>query len=392
MSLSPEQLAARLEGISATDVAAIVRCHPYSEPIDIFLAKTGQAPPRNENAPSKWGHLLEPVIRDDYEQRMRVRVEVPGTLRRRDRPWWMASPDGLVYPIGSATVDRGLEIKVHNADVIRFSALEYGAPGSDEVPLHELIQCQWGMGATGLERWDLVAFLGGSPVDYAIMRDDELIEMLAEAAERFLVDHIRTGTPPDPDGSKSWDEWLKRRWKYKASDLVDVGDRPELLALIDELRDASEAEVLAEKRVASLIQRVKLEIGDGTGITWKGERPKPDKITWKQSKTWYRTDWKPVAADMQRTAALTVSGTQSAVDRALICLRSALGSGQIGSSTQAAISGSELATILVQLRESLLEIAQERTKPQHTTEVSSRPFLRPRHWKTVKKPDEEKQA
>lgn len=388
MSLSPDQLAARGEGISASEVAALVGCNPYESPIDVYLRKTGQVPPRNDNQRTKWGHKLEPIIIADYEEMHGVRVDKPGTLRRRTEAWWYATPDGLVYSLGATRPDRGLEVKVHDRDALLFGGLEYGNPGTDQVPAHELIQCQWGIGATGLDRWDLIAFLGGAPAEYAIDRDDELIEMLREASYRFLVDHVQAEVPPPPDGSTGWEEWLKRRWKANTTDMLSIDDNPEALELVHHLQLARVSKLEATDIEEKLIQHVKLIIEGRAGITWKNpNRKKPDAITWKFSNPSHETNWEIVAADMRQMASLLASGCSSVFERALICLRS-LGTNSLGASTRATITAAELAELLEVTQRALTEIAKPAAiVAARTKEIpGQRPFNVPRHaeWKGSK--------
>lgn len=376
MSLSPEQLARRLEGITATDVAAIVGVHPYRSRIDIWQEKRGAAPPWVDNDRSKWGELLEPVIRADYAERHGVRVEVPGTLQHPEAPWMMSTPDGVVYQIAGANPERGLEIKCHT---FRVSHL-YGAPGSDEVPLHELCQCSWNLAVTGLDRWDLVAFIDGQPADYVIDRDEETIEALIDQAHRFHVDCIVGGAVPEPDGSDSFDTWLKGRWSKTAGGLVDIGEDMDTFTLIERGKEIRENQAEQERELAKLVQAMKLKIGDAEGLTWKNAKGVPEKITWKHNKPSKRIDYTGIANDARADARLAVSGHAATIERALVCLKSA-GYSAIGSSVRHAINAHELAELVGALRDTLDGIAR-RTDAGYTTEIpGNRPFCWPRNWK-----------
>lgn len=285
--LSADQLAQRRSGISATDVAAIVGLHPYATQIDVYLDKTGRKPPFEGNARTKWGNLLEPQIRDDYAERRGLRVEVPGTLDHPEVTWAKATPDGIAYKIGLGTPVGGLEIKTHSFRVAHW----YGEPGTDAVPPHELIQCQWGMFVTGLETWDLVAFIDGQPQDYAIARDDELIEMLRERSERFLVDHVRADKAPDPDGSASYAKYLSSRFAQRDEAFVKVEAGDALLDTIQALRVARGHAEHYEGVVEKLTQQIKLACGESAGIEYLDENGKRERITYRASKDSTRTDW-----------------------------------------------------------------------------------------------------
>ncbi len=379
MSLSPQQIALRLNCITATDVAAIVGCHPHRMPINVYLEKTGQAEPFEGNVRTYWGERLEPLIRRHYEERHHVHVELHGTHLHRDHDWWAATPDGLVFPRGAAMPTRGLEIKVHGRAEIISGNIEYGTPGTDEVPPHELVQCAWGMGATGLDRWDLLAFLDGMAEEYSIHRDDDLLEMLAEKAERFLVDHVRAKVPPPPDGSSAWDEWLKRRWKSNTADLLAVDTDPAIMQAIYQLRDMRADAADLEERTDKLVQELKVLIGDRGGFTWREPgRKKPSKLTWRRNKDGVRTDNKATVESIRTTAGLFITTNDHVLAMAADLIRRR---------DWNLLTDATFADVIAEAASTLSAIA---TFPTKTTPVpGARPFLAPRHWKKMKPSDDE---
>jgi putative phage-type endonuclease len=357
MSLSPQQLAQRKDGITATDIAAIAGLHPYRSAIDVFLDKTGRAPPFAGNDRTRWGNILEAPIRDDYAERHGVRVEVPGTLEHPEVTWAKATPDGICYAPRQVRPKNGLEIKTHSFR----AADQYGDPGTDQVPPHELVQCVWNMFVSGLDNWDLVAFIDGQPAEYRIVRDDDLIELLRSDAERFLFDHVRKDVPPPPDGSESYDSYLSATYSQKRPDLVSIDAMPEALMLVRSLRVARDQLAQAETYVDTLAQSVKMVIGDGAGIEWSDPDAKKGKscITYKVSQDGTATDWQAAWRSLVIEAQLALSvpiDPRKNIDE-LIC-------------------------DLQRLIESLRNIAKEkRSIDAYTTTVSgSRRFTCPRHW------------
>lgn len=376
MSLSPEQIARRLDGITATDVAAIVGVHPNRSRIDVWREKRGKAKPFDGNERTKWGDLLEPVIRSDYADRHGVRVEVPGTLQHPEAPWMMASPDGVIYQIGSPTAERGLEIKCHTIHLAHL----YGAPGTDEVPLHELCQCAWNMAVTGLDRWDLVPFIDGQVSEYIIQRDDETIEALIDQAHRFHVDCIVGDAAPDPDGTDSFDDWLKTRWAMTTGKLIDLADDNGTYTLIEHGREVREQQAELERELARVVQTLKLRVGDADGLAWRNAKGQTEKITWKHNRPSKRLDAAGLARDSRNDARLASSANAGVVERALACLKAA-GHDAIGSSPRAAITAHELAQLVASMRDTIDGIAS-RTDAAYTTEIpGNRPFCWPRTWK-----------
>lgn len=374
MSLSPAQLARRLEGISATDVAPIVGVHPWRSRISVWQEKRGEAPPWVDTDRTRWGNLLEPVIRADYAERHGVRVEVPGTLAHPDAEWMLATPDGVAYL--SADPLNGLEIKCHT---IRLAHM-YGAPGTDEIPLHEVCQCAWNLAVTGLERWDHVVFMDGQPVEYVVMRDEELIDQLREQCERFLVDNVRGGAVPEPDGSEDFSSWLLAKWKANPNPMIVLSAEDEARQLIARAKEIRATAADIEREQEQIIQALKLRIADFEGLTWTNEAGKPEKITWKRSKPSVRVAHTTMATDMRNDARLALSANLSLLERARLCLERA-GHAPIGENTRAAVTAAEIKTLVEQLSRALVAISERTDAAYSTTIPGNRPFCFPRTWK-----------
>ncbi len=301
--LTPHQVADRRDAITATDMAAICGLHPYRAPIDVWLEKTGRAPPFVDTERTKWGTLLEPVIRDDFAARRGVHVEAPPTMTHPEIAWAKATPDGLQYqPARLSDPTAGLEIKCHTI----YLRWMYGAPLTDEVPDRELIQCTWGMTVTGLPRWDLVVFIDGVTSDYVIERDDDLIGNLIELADRFRHDHLLADKPPAPDGTERHTEWLQSRRRH-GKELIRIDDdqdataeRLRLRRLRDDIHELEAAETM-------VVQQIKERIGVNAGVAWEevvdGAR-KLQAIRWATPADTQEINWRGVAADLACHAGL----------------------------------------------------------------------------------------
>jgi putative phage-type endonuclease len=294
MSLTPDQVAERRSAITATDMAALSGQHPFRSPINVWEEKLGLAPPFDGNERTKWGNLLEPVVRDDYAERHGVHVELHGTLTHPDHPRRKATPDGLVFEGRKRDPDRGLEVKCHTVH----ERWRYGAPGTDEVPLYELFQCGWNAHVARLPRWDLVLFSDNLPTDYVINLDDDFEAGMAELADRFWIDHVETKVPPAPDGSDAFGEYVGRLYKRHGVDMVDADQ--ETVMRLRAARDALSAAITEWK---SAKQATQLLIGEHGGM-----RLADGAITWSLPKAGRATSWKSAAEWYQKTAQLLASG------------------------------------------------------------------------------------
>jgi putative phage-type endonuclease len=294
MSLTPAQVAERRSAMTATDLAALSGQHPHRSPVNVWEEKVGLAPPFAGNDRTKWGELLEPVVRSDYADRIGAHIEVHGTLTHPKVPRHKATPDGLVYVGAAPDPDRGLEVKCHTVH----ERWRYGEPGTDEVPVYEFYQCAWNMYVAGLPRWDLVLFSDNQPTDYVIMRDLELEAGMVEMADRFWQDHVVTKIPPQPDGSDAFGDYVARLFKKHRVDMVDADQET-----VERLRAARAALNAAITEWKGAAQATKLLIGEHAGMEWR-EGSEARAITWKLAQAGRATAWKDAAEWLQKTAQL----------------------------------------------------------------------------------------
>ena len=276
--LSEKQLALRRTGIGASEVAAVVGLHPTKKPIDVWAEKTGRTEPFEGNEFTEWGHRIERVVAEAWQERHpEVSIFTPGTLRHRDERFSMAlaSPDRVVVPQGRRAREvwqELLEIK----NVSTFRSDQFGEEGTDDVPEHMLVQVQYQLEVVDLEKATLVPLIGGNDFrQYPIERDREFGAMLVDAVARFWHDHVEADVPPPVDGSASYSTYLRRRFPAETGPLLDPS--PEAEALVKRLRGARAALRAAEADEAEAGNVLRAFLGEAAGVaglcTWKANKP-----------------------------------------------------------------------------------------------------------------------
>jgi putative phage-type endonuclease len=191
MSLSEEQLAERHTGIGGSDAAPALCLSPYKTPLALFLEKRERPEPSPSTlAAFRWGHLLEPVIRQEYATMTGRVVRLPeGTLRHPKHPFMLAHVDGV-------TDDQ----RIFEAKTARI-AEGWGKSGTDEVPHHYLIQVQHYLAVTGFKVADIAVLIGGNDFRlYEVPADLDLQEMIIDGEQEFWK-LVEANTPPPPE----WD-------------------------------------------------------------------------------------------------------------------------------------------------------------------------------------------
>lgn len=277
MTLTPEQLAQRATGVSASEVAAIVGLSPYEGAWSVWAKKKGLLVVEMSDE-MLLGHLIEPVIATMYGRRYPdVTVRESGTLTHPSEAWAMATPDRIVTHSDGA--EYLLECKTGGPHAVK----DWG-DGVDEVPPSYLCQTQWQLYVTGLTRCDVAGYVGGALRFHTVMRHDGIIDALVKRCREFYEVNLVGGVEPAIDFRESTTEALSRMFPEARTPLRDATEEEsEALAEYLAARDRVKAEEMEKDRLANVIRSM---IGDAEGFraasakaTWKA--PEGGKVAWK---------------------------------------------------------------------------------------------------------------
>ena len=253
------------------------------------------------------GRAMEPVIRAEVERELGVKIEKPPSMLVSD--WGRASPDGIIEG-----VDELWECK------LTWSLDEYGTEGTDEVPLHHLLQVQFYLHRWTMPRARLTVrpIWGSRNQHYLIDRNPRLGAQIEGRLIKFWHDHILTQRPPpilDPVVLDKAYPGSYPNAKQRPCVLADekIGRALELLKVVRQ----REAYLTAVKEALEL--DIKNYIGAAAGVEHMGERvtwlrPKPKKvINWEAVAMRQRLllsgicdgpvvgdEWKPILAEIER--------------------------------------------------------------------------------------------
>lgn len=193
-----EWLANRTKGIGGSDIGPICGVSPFTSARQIYLAKTGQyteamQPDNASKERMRWGHLLEPVVAEEYCRRTGNKVcAVDAALQHKDFPWALASIDRLILDPVTEEVIGILECKTTS---------EYMNDEWDEgnILLTYLYQLNWYLWVTGLKFGTFACLVGGNKFYiYEIYRNDELInDTLIPAAKYFWEENVLKLVEPE---------------------------------------------------------------------------------------------------------------------------------------------------------------------------------------------------
>jgi len=272
-----QQLGDRRTYLGASELSAILGLSKFATPLDVYLRKVEGAPESDEETLNQAvGHALEPVLRRQYETRNNVVIERPPEIIFDGFPFLRCHLDGRAP-------DRVWEGKtaVYSHD--------WGEAGTDAIAEHYLPQTHIYAAAIKVERWDVSVIFGGRQyAEYSGRRDDELVQMILEAARDFWS-RVERRDPPDPI---TYDD-VKKRWP-KDNGLITTAT-PEIALIAVDLADTKAALKSQEAHKDALESEIKKFMGDAA--TLLGEDGKPI-ATWKTAKDGQDTDWRAVALQL----------------------------------------------------------------------------------------------
>lgn len=196
-------LKARTRGIGGSDIGAICGVSPFTSARQIYLNKTGQftesmKPGAAAQERMHFGHLLEPIVADEFARRELVGeysnlklITVGATLQHKDYPWALANIDRLI--INEAGEPWGiLECKTTS----EYMNEEWE---SGEILQSYIYQLNWYLWILGLERGCFACLVGGNKFyTYTVFRNDDLIyNTLLPAAEKFWNENVLALKEPE---------------------------------------------------------------------------------------------------------------------------------------------------------------------------------------------------
>ena len=196
-------LKARTRGIGGSDIGAICGVSPFTSARQIYLNKTGQftesmKPGAAAQERMHFGHLLEPIVADEFARRELVEdkahlklVNIGATLQHKDYPWALANVDRLIVDTDGRPWGI-LECKTTS----EYMNEEWE---SGEILQSYVYQLNWYLWILGLERGYFACLVGGNKFYiYPVYRNDELInEVMLPAAKKFWNENVLALKEPE---------------------------------------------------------------------------------------------------------------------------------------------------------------------------------------------------
>lgn len=191
-------LKARRRGIGSSDCSVVLApliadLRTYRSRWELWRDKTGRVSleDSDEQATNEflyWGNRMELLTRPEVEIRYNTTVYQVPMLRSAERPWQLASLDGLTAELGITELKNTGEWLSSEWD--------------GQVPDHAELQVQHDMAVTGADFAIVAGLVGGNKFRHQVVpRSDKLISLINECEEEFWTKYVLADVEPEIDGS-----------------------------------------------------------------------------------------------------------------------------------------------------------------------------------------------
>ncbi len=258
-------LAARREGIGASEVATIVGLNPWETPYQLWRRKVGLDEAKPMSAAMAAGHILEDgVARYWAEATGRQIIQSSRSdfmFVDPEKPFLRVSPDRTYWLEGEPRND-------DNKGILECKTTRMVVDPAD-LPKHWFAQVQMNLGVAGYTSGSLAWLSAAGGFDFGY-QDIKLVPdffgWLAEETERFWTDCVQGGAEPSAESVK--DVLLK--YAVHAPGKVVEADE-DLLKLCGDIKAVrAEMDALAARK-EELEARLKTAFGDAEAIARGGE-------------------------------------------------------------------------------------------------------------------------
>ena len=260
----------RTSGIGGSDVSIIFGLNKFRSVYQLWLEKTGQViPVEEENDYTHFGTILEPIVKAEFTRRTGLKIRSRNAiLQSEEYPFMLADLDGVIYENGEMCI-----FEAKTASTYKKEIWEEG------VPVEYQLQIQHYMAVTGAKKTYIAALVGGNQFFYyEVFRDEELINIIIQVEKEFWRENVKQGIEPAPDGSEATTKYLNQKYSNSNGNAVELP--PDALDLCVSYENLSEQLKAVEKRRDAVVNQLKAYLKENeVGIV--GDR----KISWKTIST-----------------------------------------------------------------------------------------------------------
>jgi len=198
MPLTKQQQHDRAKGIGASESYIACGFSAFQRtPVSLWAQKTGRKQrdeiPEENMERVEIGNEIEGLIANRYAER----VGKPVRVSRKNYTHKDPSLSFMRCYVDRLVEKSDVILECKNVDSFQFDRGDWGEPGTDQVPLNYLFQCQHMLAVTRRERCDVAALVGGNTLKIYRIDADAEFQTMIERSERAFWDYVESDKPPE---------------------------------------------------------------------------------------------------------------------------------------------------------------------------------------------------
>lgn len=269
----------RKSGIGSSEIATIVGLNPYETPYQLWLRKTGQVPPKEENFFMKAGHYLEDAVARFYEdesgRKVINRSAAEDIYIHPNFDWARVSPDRMFWRDAKRAGD--------NKGILECKTTQREIDG-DNLPPFWFTQIQYQLGVMNRFDGSLAWLSAGRSFDYRdIVFVPDYFEWMMAEAEKFYIDNILGGREPRLTNTE---DILLKYPTHTAGRFVEAS--VSLAGEVVRLKDIKDNIKTLDTSKDEIEEKIKVAIGEAEALNFQGSVL----ATWKAPKAGTKFDEK----------------------------------------------------------------------------------------------------
>ncbi len=262
----------RQKGIGGSDASTVLGINPWKSRLQLYHEKVDEITADkidNDNIRFKLGHVLEPMIAEEYY--IKTGREI------------FSRPQKIhpLYPFMVGNIDREIAKSENNLPGI----LEIKTKGAfinwdEDIPPYYHSQIQHYMAVYDYT-WGSFAVLDFNKFEITITdveRDDKFIENLIMEEAKFW-DLVENRTPPKVEPTTACEDFLREYFNKSEPITINLESNNEATKYAEKLnhikthkKELEEAEIECKTFFMNLMETAEKATGDGYTITWKNDR------------------------------------------------------------------------------------------------------------------------
>lgn len=279
-------LAARQQGIGASEVASVLGINPFESAYELWRRKKHpEAFVKTENFAMKAGHYLEDAVAKFYADETGASIikssRVDFMFVDKDRPWLRVSPDRTFWSAGDVHNEKNkriLECKTTQRQI-----------DPDDIPNHWFVQVQMNLGVSGMQNGALAWLTAGREFgQISIPFHQSFYEEVCEEVTRFWKDYIIGDAEPE---AATIGDVLAKYARSAEGKIIEA--TPEVFEAYKDLKEVRRELDALEEREKTLANTIKIALRDGEVLTYGGSTI----ATWKSAKNSLKFDAKRYAEE-----------------------------------------------------------------------------------------------